>query len=88
MYRIALMLIGLVVCLLPSFIAVYRDKRQKGAIFVANLVFGAMLASWVGLRVWGILGVGLAGWVVIMIWSLWPERPPQRPPERSEDGRN
>ena len=73
MYRIALLLIGLAVCLLPSFIAIYRDKRRKNAIFVANLAFGALLAAWVALRVWGILGVGLAGWVALMVWSLWPE---------------
>ena len=73
MYRIALLIIGLAFCLLPSFIAIYRDKRRKSAIIVANLIFGALLATWVGLRVWGILGVGLAGWVALMVWSLWPE---------------
>ncbi len=72
MYRLALMIIGLAVCLLPSFIAIYRDKRNKTAIIIANLVFGALIASWVGLRVWGLLGAGLAGWAVVMIWSLWP----------------
>ena len=73
MYRIALMLIGLAVCLLPSFIAIYRGKRHRNAIFVANLIFGGLLAVWVALRVWGILGVGLAGWIALMVWSLWPE---------------
>ena len=74
MYRLALMVIGLAVCLLPSFIAIYRDKRNKTAIIIANLVFGALIASWVGLRVWGLLGAGLAGWAVVMIWSLWPNQ--------------
>ena len=74
MYRIALMIIGLAVCLLPSFIAIYRDKRHKNAIVVSNLLFGALIASWVGLRVWGLLGAGLAGWALVMVWSLWPER--------------
>lgn len=73
MYRIALMLIGLVVCLLPSFIAIYRDNRRKNAIVVANLLFGALLAGWVATRVWGFLGAGLVGWVALMVWSLWPE---------------
>ncbi len=73
MYRIALMVVGLAVCLLPSFIAIYRDKRQKSAIVIFNLLFGALIASWVGLRVWGLLGAGLAGWAVAMAWSLWPE---------------
>ena len=73
MYRIALMPIGLAVCLLPSFIAIYRDKRRKSAIFVVNLLFGALLAGWVATRVWGLLGAGLTGWVALMIWSLWPE---------------
>lgn len=73
MYRLALGIIGLAVCLLPSFIAVYRDRRHKNAIIVLNLLFGAMIAGWVGLRVWGLLGVGLAGWAMIMAWSLWPE---------------
>ena len=73
MYRLALGIIGLAVCLLPSFIAVYRDRRHKNAIIVLNLVFVAMIAGWVGLRVWGLLGVGLAGWAMIMAWSLWPE---------------
>ena len=77
MYRIAVMLIGLVVCLLPSFIAIYRDKRRKNAIIVFNLLFGALLAGWVALRVWGLLGAGLAGWVAVMVWSLWPESPRQ-----------
>ncbi len=77
MYRLALGIIGLAVCLLPSFIAVYRDKRHKSAIIVLNLIFGAMIAGWVGLRVWGLLGGGLAGWAIVMAWSLWPERPQQ-----------
>ena len=78
MYRIALLVIGLAVCLLPSFIAIYRDKRQKNAIVVANLVFGALLAAWVGLRVWGLLGAGLVGWSLVMVWSLWPEASRER----------
>lgn len=73
MYRIALMIVGLAVCLLPSFIAIYRDKRHKNAIFALNLLFGAALATGYGLKVWGLLGAGLAGWAVIMVWSLWPE---------------
>ncbi len=73
MYRIALMVVGLAICLLPSFIAIYRDKRHKNTIVVINLLFGALIASWVGLRVWGLLGAGLAGWAVAMAWSLWPE---------------
>jgi hypothetical protein len=72
MYRLALMVVGLAVCLLPSFIAIYRNKRHKTAIVAVNLVFGALIASWVGLRVWGLLGAGLAGWSLAMIWSLWP----------------
>ncbi len=68
------MLVGLAVCLLPSFIAIYRDRRHKNAIFIANLLFGALLAAWVALRVWGLLGIGLAGWAAAMAWSLWPER--------------
>ena len=56
MYRLALMVVGLAVCLLPSFIAIYRNKRHKTAIVAVNLVFGALIASWVGLRVWGVLG--------------------------------
>ena len=74
MYRIALLIVGLAVCLLPSFIAIYQDKRHKSAIVIVNLLFGAVLAAWVGLRVWGLLGVGVAGWVAVMVWSLWPER--------------
>lgn len=74
MYRLALGIIGLAVCLLPSFIAVYRDKRNKSAIFALNLIFGALIASWVGLRVWGLLGAGLAGWAIVLAWSLWPEK--------------
>lgn len=73
MYRLALMLVGLAVCLLPSFIAIYRNKRHKTVIVAVNLVFGALIASWVGLRVWGVLGAGLAGWALVMIWSLWPD---------------
>lgn len=73
MYRLALMVVGLAVCLLPSFIAIYRNKRHKTAIVAVNLVFGALIASWVGLRVWGLLGAGLTGWALAMIWSLWPE---------------
>ena len=73
LYRLALGLIALAVCLLPSFIAVYRDKRHKNAIIVLNLVFGALIASWVGLKVWGLLGAGMAGWVLVMAWSLWPD---------------
>ncbi len=75
MYRIALMVIGLAVCLLPSFIAVYRDKHPKGAILALNLLVGAALAVAVYIRVWGLLGAGLAGWAGLMVWSLWPERP-------------
>ncbi len=79
MYRIAVLIIGLVVCLLPSFIAIYRDTRHKNAIILLNLVFAAILAGWLGTRVWGFLGGGLAGWVVLMAWSLWPEsRLPKR----------
>ena len=78
MYRIALMVIGLAVYLLPSFIAIYRDKRRKSAIIVFNLAFGAALAAWVSLRIWGLLGVGLAGWVLAMVWSLWPESAEQQ----------
>ena len=78
MYRIALMVIGLAVYLLPSFIAIYRDKRRKSAIVVVNLVFGAALAAWVSLRIWGLLGVGLGGWALAMVWSLWPESAEQR----------
>ncbi len=78
MYRLALGIIGLAVCLLPSFIAIYRDSRHKNAIFVSNLVFGAMLAAWVAVRVWGLLGVGAAGWVILMAWSLWPEKSGQQ----------
>ena len=74
MYRLALMVIGLAVCLLPSFIAIYRNKPNKTAIILVNLLFGALIASWVGLRVWGLLGAGLAGWALVMIWSLWPNR--------------
>ena len=74
MYRLALGIIGLAVCLLPSFIAIYRDRPRKNAIFVANLVVGALLAGWVAVRVWGLLGAGTAGWVVLMAWSLWPEK--------------
>ena len=75
MYRIALLIVGLAVCLLPSFIAIYRDKRHKSSIVVFNLLFGALLAGWVSLRIWGLLGGGLAGWVALMVWSLWPETP-------------
>lgn len=78
MYRLALMVIGLGVCLLPSFIAIYRDKRRKTAIVVVNLLFGAALAGWVSLRIWGLLGVGLGGWALLMVWSLWPEKAEQR----------
>jgi len=67
------MIVGLAVCLLPSFIAIYRNKRHKTAIVAVNLVFGALIASWVGLRVWGVLGAGLVGWALAMIWSLWPD---------------
>ncbi len=74
MYRLALGIIGLAVCLLPSFIAIYRGRRHRNAIIVFNLVFGAMLAIWVAVRVWGLLGVGAAGWVALMAWSLWPEQ--------------
>ena len=77
MYRLALGIIGLAVCLLPSFIAVYRDTRSKSAIIVLNLVFGGLIAAWVGLRIWGLLGVGLAGWAIILAWSLWPEKTKQ-----------
>lgn len=73
MYRLAIGLIVLAVCLLPSFIALYRGKRHKNAIIALNLVFGALIASWVGLRVWGLLGAGMAGWVLVMAWSLWPD---------------
>lgn len=79
MYRIALLVIGLAVCLLPSFIAIYRNKRQKNAIVIINLLFGALIASWLGLRVWGLLGAGLAGWVIVMAWSLWPDEPRESP---------
>ena len=73
MYRVARLAIGLAVCLLPSFIAVYRNYRYKNLIIMFNLLFGAVLGAWVGVRVWGLLGVGLAGWVALMVWSLWPE---------------
>lgn len=73
MYRIALMIVALAVCLMPSFIAIYRDKRHRNAIVVLNLLFGAALAAGYSLKVWGLLGAGLAGWAVIMVWSLWPE---------------
>lgn len=79
MYRIAVLLIGLVVCLLPSFIAIYRDTRRKNAIIALNLLFAAMLAAYLGLRAWGLLGAGLGGWAALMVWSLWPEsRLPKR----------
>lgn len=79
MYRIAVLLIGLVVCLLPSFIAIYRDTRHKNYIIVLNLLFGAALAGYLGLRAWGLLGAGLGGWTALMVWSLWPEsRLPKR----------
>ena len=74
MYRLALAIVGLAVFLLPSFIAIYRDSRHKNAIIVLNLVFGALLAAWVALRIWGFLGVGLAGWAIVMIWSIWPAK--------------
>ena len=67
-------LLGLAVCLLPSFIAIYRESRHRNAIIVFNLLFGALLAGWVALRIWGFLGAGLAGWAIVMIWSIWPER--------------
>ena len=73
MYRIALMIVGLAVALLPSFIAIYRDKRHRNTIVVLNLVFGAALAVGYVLKVWGLSGAGLAGWAVLMVWSLWPE---------------
>ena len=73
MYRLALGITGLAVCLLPSFIAIYRNRRHKNAIILFNLLFGAMLAGWVAVRVWGLLGGGLAGWAVLMAWSVWPE---------------
>ena len=73
MYRIALMIVGLAVALLPSFIAIYRDKRHRNAIVVLNLLFGAALAVGYVLKVWGLSGAGLAGWAVLMVWSLWPE---------------
>ncbi len=73
MYRVALLIIGLVVCLLPSFIAVYRNSRYKNMIILLNLMIGAVLGAWVGVRIWGLLGVGLAGWIAAMVWSLWPE---------------
>ena len=73
MYRIALMIVGLAVCLLPSFIAIYRGKRYRNAIVVLNLLVGATLAAGYGLKVWGLLGAGFACWAVIMAWSLWPE---------------
>ena len=73
MYRVALLLIGLAVCLLPSFIAVYRNSRYKNLIIVGNLLVGALLGAWFGVRVWGLLGAGLAGWVAVMVLSLWPE---------------
>ena len=77
MYRLALMVIGLAVCLLPSFIAIYRDKKRKTAIVIVNLLFGAVLAGWVSLRIWGLLGVGLGGWAFLIVWSLWPEKAEQ-----------
>ena len=73
MYRIALMIVGLVVCLLPSFIAIYRNKRHRNGIVVLNLLVGAALAAGYGLKVWGLLGGGFAGWAILMAWSLWPE---------------
>ena len=73
MYKVALLIIGLAVCLLPSFIAIYRNSRYKNLIIMFNLLFGAMLGAWVGVRVGGLLGAGLAGWVAVMVWSLWPE---------------
>ena len=78
MYRLALGIIGLAVCLLPSFIAIYRDRPHRNAIFISNLLVGAMLAGWVAVRVWGLLGAGGAGWVILMAWSLWPEKSGQQ----------
>ena len=83
MIRIALALVALLACLLPSFIAVYRDKRHKNAILVANVLVGAVLGGgWLGFRAWGLFGVtlaavGFAGWVALMVWSLRPESPSQ-----------
>ena len=83
MIRIALALLALFACLLPSFIAVYRDKRHKNAILVANVLAAAVLGGgWLGFRGWGMFGValaavGLAGWVAVMVWSLQRESPKQ-----------
>ena len=73
MYRIALMIVGLAVCLMPSFIAIYRDKRYKNAIVVLNLLFAAAFAAGYSLKVWGFMGAGLVGWTGLIIWSIWPE---------------
>ena len=52
--RIIALLIALFVLFIPTIIAFNRDKRNKVAIFVANLLLG-----WTGI-----------GWALILVWAL------------------
>jgi len=55
----AIWIFGVLLYFLPCFIAKIREKRQKNAIMLLNLLLG-----------WTVLG-----WIAALIWSVIEERP-------------
>jgi hypothetical protein len=53
-FAVVLLVVGLVVYFIPSFIAFDKDKRNKGAIFALNLLLDWTVIGWVGALVWSL----------------------------------
>lgn len=54
-------LLGLVLFLIPTFVAVKRDHPNKLPIILVNLFLGATLVGWVVALVWSFTSEGSAG---------------------------
>jgi len=55
MIRIALAVVALALYLVPSFIAVNKNKRNKNAIVALNLLLGWTFVGWVAALVWSLM---------------------------------
>lgn len=54
LFLLALVVLGIILYFLPSFIAFKREHPNRWPIFLINLVFGSTLLGWIGALIWAL----------------------------------